>query len=281
MIREISSKIISETIEQMCIEANLSLTQDVRDRLYNAEKTESSFSGKKIFGQLLENLEIAKNEQIPICQDTGMAVVFMEIGQDVHISGDSPEDAVNAGVRAGYEKGYLRKSVVSDPLIRENTGDNTPAILHTFIVPGDKIRITVAPKGFGSENMSRIYMLKPSDGIEGVKAAVIETVKLAGPNACPPMVVGVGIGGDFEKCALLAKKALTRNMDESSEKPHIAALEKELLTELNRTGIGPAGLSGDTTVLGVNIETYATHIAGLPCAINICCHVNRHVTKEI
>ena len=281
MIREISSKIISETIEQMCIEANLSLTQDVRDRLYNAEKTESSFSGKKILGQLLENLEIAKSEQIPICQDTGMAVVFMEIGQDVHISGDSPEDAVNAGVRAGYEKGYLRKSVVSDPLIRENTGDNTPAILHTFIVPGDKIRITVAPKGFGSENMSRIYMLKPSDGIEGVKAAVIETVKLAGPNACPPMVVGVGIGGDFEKCALLAKKALTRNMDESSEKPHIAALEKELLMELNRTGIGPAGLSGDTTVLGVNIETYATHIAGLPCAINICCHVNRHVTKEI
>lgn len=281
MIREISSKVISETIEKMCIEANLSLTQDVRDRLYNAEKTESSFSGKKILGQLLENLEIAKNEQIPICQDTGMAVVFMEIGQDVHISGDSPEDAVNAGVRAGYEKGYLRKSVVSDPLIRENTGDNTPAILHTFIVPGDKIKITVAPKGFGSENMSRIYMLKPSDGIEGVKAAVIETVKLAGPNACPPMVVGVGIGGDFEKCALLAKKALTRNMDESSGKPHIAELEKELLTELNGTGIGPAGLSGDTTVLGVNIETYATHIAGLPCAINICCHVNRHVTKEI
>ncbi len=281
MIREISSKIISETIEEMCIEANLSLTQDVRDRLYNAEKTETSFSGKKVLGQLLENLEIAKKDLIPICQDTGMAVIFMEIGQDVHITGDVLEDAVNTGVRAGYEKGYLRKSVVSDPLIRENTGDNTPAILHTFIVPGDKIKITVAPKGFGSENMSRIYMLKPSDGIEGVKAAVIETVKLAGPNACPPMVVGVGIGGDFEKSALLAKKALTRNMDESSEKPHIAELEKELLAELNRTGIGPAGLSGDTTVLGVNIETYATHIAGMPCAVNICCHVNRHVCRII
>lgn len=281
MIREISSKIISETIEEMCIEANLSLTQDVRDRLYNAEKTETSFSGKKVLGQLLENLEIAKKDLIPICQDTGMAVIFMEIGQDVHITGDALEDAVNTGVRAGYEKGYLRKSVVSDPLIRENTGDNTPAILHTFIVPGDKIKITVAPKGFGSENMSRIYMLKPSDGIEGVKTAVIETVKLAGPNACPPMVVGVGIGGDFEKSALLAKKALTRNMDESSEKPHIAELEKELLAELNRTGIGPAGLSGDTTVLGVNIETYATHIAGMPCAVNICCHVNRHVCRII
>jgi len=281
MIREISSKTIAKAIEEMCIEANLSLADDVRGRIFAAEEKESSFAGKKILGQLTENMKIAETEAIPICQDTGMAVIFMEIGQDVHFTDGYLADAVNEGVKNGYEKGYLRKSVVADPLIRKNTGDNTPAILHTSIIAGDKVKITVAPKGFGSENMSRVYMLKPADGEEGVKNAVIDAVKLAGPNACPPMVVGVGVGGDFEKCAILAKKALTRNLDVHSDKEHIAAMEAELLETLNKTGIGPGGLGGDTTVLGVNIETYPTHIAGLPVAINICCHVNRHVSRTI
>ena len=280
MIREVSGSEISKAIEEMCIEANLSLTEDVRGRITKASKDETGFVAKKILSQLVENMEIAKNESIPICQDTGMAVVFMEIGQDVHIDGDLTE-AVNEGVRNGYERGYLRKSVVKDPLIRENTKDNTPAILHVSLVPGDKIKITVAPKGFGSENMSKVYMLKPSDGEEGVKNAVLDAVKSAGPNACPPMVVGVGLGGDFELCAILAKKALTRDLDRRSEKPHIARIEEELLKTLNETGIGPGGFGGDTTVLGVNIETYPTHIAGLPLAVNICCHVNRHAVRVL
>ena len=280
MIREVSGKEISKAIEEMCIEANLSLTEDVRDKIANAAQTETGYIAKKILGQLVDNMRIAKEESIPICQDTGMAVVFMEIGQDVHINGDLTE-AVNEGVRNGYEKGYLRKSVVKDPLIRENTKDNTPAILHVSLVPGDRIKITVAPKGFGSENMSKVYMLKPSDGEEGVKNAVIDAVKSAGPNACPPMVVGVGLGGDFELCAMMAKKALTRNIGQRSQKAHIARIEEELLQKLNETGIGPGGLGGDTTVLGVNIETYPTHIAGLPLAVNICCHVNRHAVREL
>jgi fumarate hydratase subunit alpha len=280
MIREVSCSLISKAIEEMCIEANLSLTDDVREKIVLAADTETGVIAKKILGQLVENMEIAKNEAIPICQDTGMAVVFMEIGQDVHLDG-SLTDAVNEGVRNGYEHGYLRKSVVEDPLIRVNTKDNTPAILHVSLVPGDKIKITVAPKGFGSENMSRVYMLKPADGEEGVKNAILDAVKQAGPNACPPMTVGVGIGGDFEMCAILAKKALTRDISKRSEKPHIARIEEEMLEKLNKTGIGPGGFGGDTTVLGVNIETYPTHIAGLPVAVNICCHVNRHVTRVL
>ncbi len=280
-MRTISSNVITENIREMCIEANLFLSSDVKNKILEAGEQETAPLGKKILEQLKQNMEIAETESIPICQDTGMAVVFLEIGQDVHIEGAFLEDAVNEGVRQGYTKGYLRKSVVGDPLLRVNTKDNTPAILHTSIVPGENIKITVAPKGFGSENMSRVYMLKPADGEEGVKAAVLETVQLAGPNACPPIVVGVGIGGTFEKCAYLAKKALTRNLNESSPYPHIAAMEEELLTKINGLGIGAGGLGGSTTALGVNIETYPTHIAGLPVAVNICCHVNRHVTRML
>ncbi len=272
---------IIKNVREMCIEANLSLTDDVKGRILNAEEKEESELGKRILGQLRENLEIAGDEQIPICQDTGMAVVFLDIGQNVHIEGMGIADAVNEGVRQGYRDGYLRKSVVGDPLLRENTKDNTPAIIHYNIVPGESMEITVAPKGFGSENMSRVIMLKPADGIEGVKQAVLETVKLAGSNACPPMVVGVGVGGDFEKCALLAKKALTRNLNISSPLPHIKKLEEELLQDINSTGLGPGGLGGCITALGINIETYPTHIAGLPVAVNICCHVNRHVKRVL
>jgi fumarate hydratase subunit alpha len=280
-MRNIHTEEIINNIKEMCIEANYTLASDVEKRVRGAWEQEDSVLGKQILGQLGENMDIAKEDSIPICQDTGMAIIFMKLGQEVHITGDSLEAAVNEGIRRGYEEGYLRKSVVSDPLIRENTGDNTPGILHLELVPGDRLEITVAPKGFGSENMSRIYMLKPSDGIEGVKKAVYETVILAGPNACPPIVVGVGIGGDFEKSAILAKKALTRSLDQRSELPHIRELEEALLAGINSLGIGPGGFGGRTTALGVNVETYPTHIAGLPVAINICCHVNRHVTRVI
>ncbi len=280
-MREIHTDFLIKNIKEMCIEANLELADDVSSRIISAAKKEETELGKKVLSQLVENMEIAKNEQIPICQDTGMAVVFLEIGQDVHITGQNLTDAVNEGVRQGYTEGYLRKSVVGDPLLRENTKDNTPAIIHTEIVPGEKIKITVAPKGFGSENMSRVYMLKPADGEEGVKNAILETVKLAGPNACPPVVVGVGIGGTFEKCAYLAKKALTRNLNEHSTLSHIETMEKELLQKINEMNIGPGGLGGKTTALGVNIETFATHIAGLPVAINMCCHVDRHITRVL
>ena len=275
-MREVSTDEITKNIMEMCIEANYILSDDVKNKIINSAAVENSEIGKKILSQLEENMEIAEREQIPICQDTGMAVVFIKIGQEVHITGGSLEDAINQGVREGYTEGYLRKSVVKDPLIRENTKDNTPAIIHYEIIPGDKVEITVAPKGFGSENMSRVCMLKPADGIEGVKNAVIETVKLAGPNACPPVVVGVGIGGTFEKCALLAKKALTRDINSESSIEYVAELENELLDEINNLNIGPGGLGGKITALGVNIETYPTHIAGLPVAINMCCHVNRH-----
>lgn len=275
-MREVSTDEITKNIKEMCIEANYILSDDVKNKIINSAAVENSEIGKKILSQLEENMEIAEREQIPICQDTGMAVVFIKIGQEVHIIGGSLEDAINQGVREGYTEGYLRKSVVKDPLIRENTKDNTPAIIHYEIIPGDKVEITVAPKGFGSENMSRVCMLKPADGIEGVKNAVIETVKLAGPNACPPVVVGVGIGGTFEKCAMLAKKALTRDINSESSIEYVAELEKELLDEINNLNIGPGGLGGKITALGVNIETYPTHIAGLPVAINMCCHVNRH-----
>jgi fumarate hydratase subunit alpha len=275
-MREVSTDEITKNIKEMCIEANYILSDDVKNKIINSAAVENSEIGKKILSQLEENMEIAEREQIPICQDTGMAVVFIKVGQEVHITGGNLEDAINQGVREGYTEGYLRKSVVKDPLIRENTKDNTPAIIHYEIVQGDKVEITVAPKGFGSENMSRVCMLKPADGIEGVKNAVIETVKLAGPNACPPVVVGVGIGGTFEKCALLAKKALTRDINSESSIEYVAELEKELLDEINNLNIGPGGLGGKITALGVNIETYPTHIAGLPVAINMCCHVNRH-----
>lgn len=275
-MREVSTDEITKNIKEMCIEANYILSDDVKNKIINSAAVENSEIGKKILSQLEENMEIAEREQIPICQDTGMAVVFIKVGQEVHITGGSLEDAINQGVREGYTEGYLRKSVVKDPLIRENTKDNTPAIIHYEIIPGDKVEITVAPKGFGSENMSRVCMLKPADGIEGVKNAVIETVKLAGPNACPPVVVGVGIGGTFEKCALLAKKALTRDINSESSIEYVAELENELLDEINNLNIGPGGLGGKITALGVNIETYPTHIAGLPVAINMCCHVNRH-----
>ena len=280
-MRVIHSDVITQHIKEMCIEANLVLSDDVKDRIVRAQTNEKSLIGKQILGQLEENMKIAQVDSIPICQDTGMAVVFVEIGQDVHFEGIFLEDAINEGIRQGYQEGYLRKSVVKDPLIRENTKDNTPGIIHYSIVAGDSVKLTVAPKGFGSENMSKVYMLKPSDGMEGVMKAVLETVELAGPNACPPMVVGVGIGGTFEKCALLAKKALTRDLDLASQYPHIAKMEKELLELINQTGIGPGGLGGKTTALGVNIETYPTHIAGLPVAINICCHVNRHISRQI
>lgn len=281
MIREINVKELTENISEMCIQANHYLSPDMDTCMKQAVETEKSELGKKILNQLQENLEIADKEMIPICQDTGMAVIFMEIGQDVHFVGGDFEEAVNEGVRRGYVDGYLRKSVVKDPLIRENTKDNTPAILHTKIVPGDKVKITIAPKGFGSENMSRIFMLKPADGIEGVKNAILTAVKDAGPNACPPMVVGVGIGGTFEKCAILAKKALTRPVGEHSAIPYVKELEEEMLEKINRLGIGPGGLGGTTTALAVNVNTYATHIAGLPVAVNICCHVNRHVVREV
>ena len=281
MIREINVKELTDNISEMCIQANHYLSPDMDACMKQAVETEKSELGKKILNQLQENLEIADKEMIPICQDTGMAVIFMEIGQDVHFVGGDFEEAVNEGVRRGYVDGYLRKSVVKDPLIRENTKDNTPAILHTKIVPGDKVRITLAPKGFGSENMSRIFMLKPADGIEGVKNAILAAVKDAGPNACPPMVVGVDIGGTFEKCALLAKQALTRPVNEHSNIPYVKEMEEEMLTKINHLGIGPGGLGGTTTALAVNINTYPTHIAGLPVAINICCHVNRHAVREL
>ena len=280
-MRTIHTDEIIKNIKEMCIEANLSLTEDMKCRFKNATESEKSPLGKQILNQLQENMEIAAADQIPICQDTGMAIVFLNIGQDVHIEGMDLHDAVNEGVRQGYTEGYLRKSVVKDPLIRENTKDNTPAIMHIDIVPGENLEILVAPKGFGSENMSRIFMLKPADGIEGVKEAIIGAVKEAGPNACPPVVVGVGIGGTFEKAAILAKKALTREIGVHSELPHVKALEEELLEKINQIGLGPAGLGGDTTALAVNINTYATHIAGLPVAINICCHVNRHAHRVI
>ena len=280
-MRNITTDIIIRNIKEMCIEANYILSPDVKDSIISSALSETSGTGRKILEQLKENMYIAENENIPICQDTGMAVVFLKIGQDVHIEGCNIEDAVNEGIRQGYKEGYLRKSVVGDPLIRKNTDDNTPGIIHYEIVPGSQLEITVAPKGFGSENMSRVYMLKPSDGIEGVKEAVIETVKLAGPNACPPLVIGVGIGGTFEKCTLLAKKALVRNINSHNSLEHISRLEDELLDEINSLGTGPGGLGGSTTALGINIEVYPTHIAGLPVAVNMCCHVNRHKTRVI
>lgn len=274
------SEIISN-IKEMCIEANHFLAEDMKCAMKCAADQEESHVGRLILNQLQENLKIAEQEMIPICQDTGMAVVFLEIGQEVHFEGGSLEEAVNEGVRQGYREGFLRKSVVKDPLIRENTKDNTPAVIHYEIVPGDRVKITVAPKGFGSENMSRIFMLKPADGIEGVKEAVLTAVREAGPNACPPMVVGVGIGGTFEKCAVLAKKALTRPVDRRSDIPYVREMEEELLERINHSGIGPGGLGGSMTALAVNINTYPTHIAGLPVAVNICCHVNRHTVREI
>lgn len=280
-MRVIQTEEIIKNIKEMCIEANHFLSEDMSCALKKSIQTEEALLGKQILEQLQDNLKIASEDMIPICQDTGMAVIFLEIGQDVHIEGCSLEDAVNEGVRQGYIEGYLRKSVVKDPIYRENTKDNTPAIIHYSIVPGDKIKITVAPKGFGSENMSRVFMLKPSDGIEGVKKAVLTAVKDAGPNACPPMVVGVGIGGTFEKCALMAKKALTRPVGQSSDILYVKELEEELLEKINRTGIGPGGLGGSTTALAVNILTYPTHIAGLPVAVNICCHVNRHCERTL
>lgn len=280
-MREINVSEITENIKEMCIEANYSLSPDMARAVKDARQKEKSPLGERILGQLEENLEIAQTERIPICQDTGMAVVFMEIGQEVHFTGGALEAAVNEGVRRGYKEGFLRKSIVGDPLIRENTKDNTPAIVHYEITGGERVKITVVPKGFGSENMSRVFMLKPADGIEGVKAAVLNAVREAGPNACPPMVVGVGIGGTFEKCALLAKKALTRDIGERSEIAYVRELEEELLEKINALGIGPAGFGGTTTALAVNINTYATHIAGLPVGVNICCHVNRHAVRII
>lgn len=280
-MRTIDVAEITENIKEMCIEANHFLTSDMDAAMKNAVDTEKAPLGKQILCQLQDNLQIACEDMIPICQDTGMAVIFMEIGQDVHFAGGVLEEAINEGVRRGYVDGYLRKSVVKDPLIRENTKDNTPAIIHYEMVPGDQVKIIVAPKGFGSENMSRVFMLKPADGIEGVKNVVMTAVKDAGPNACPPMVVGVGIGGTFEKCALMAKKALTRPVNEHSDIPYVKELEEELLEKINKTGIGPGGLGGTTTALAVNINTYPTHIAGLPVGINICCHVNRHAVRVI
>ena len=280
-MREISVKEITSNIKEMCIEANHFLSEDMECALHRAAKEEKSPLGRQILNQLEYNMEIAGKEMIPICQDTGMAVIFMEIGQEVHFTDGSLEDAIHEGVRQGYVEGYLRKSVVKDPLIRENTKDNTPGIIHYSIMPGEDIKITVAPKGFGSENMSRVFMLKPADGEEGVKNAIVQAVKDAGPNACPPMTVGVGVGGTFEKCALMAKHALTRKIGEHSPLPHIEAMEKEVLETINKSGIGPAGLGGSTTAIAVNIETYPTHIAGLPVGINICCHVNRHVSRTI
>ena len=281
MITHIDVSQITETVKEMCIQANHFLSEDMDIALKKATEKEESDLGKKVLNQLQDNLKIAAEEMIPICQDTGMAVIFMEIGQDVHFEGGNIEDAINEGVRQGYVDGYLRKSVVKDPIYRENTKDNTPAVIHYDMVPGDQVKITFAPKGFGSENMSRVFMLKPADGIEGVKDAILTAVKDAGPNACPPMVVGVGVGGTFEKCALLAKKALTREVGSHSSIDYVAELEKEMLDRINALGIGPGGLGGVTTALAVNINTYPTHIAGLPVAINICCHVNRHIVRVL
>ena len=281
MVRNVDTRLLTENIKEMCIQANHYLAPDMEKAMKDAYEKESKPLAKQILGQLLENLDIAGKDMIPICQDTGMAVVFLKIGQDVHFEGGSVEEAVNEGVRQGYKEGYLRKSVVGDPLLRVNTKDNTPAVIHYEIVPGDQVEITLAPKGFGSENMSKIWMLKPAVGAEGVKEAIINTVKEAGPNACPPVVVGVGIGGTFEKAAILAKKALTREIGVHSPLPHIREMEEELLVKINEIGLGPAGLGGDTTALAVNINTYATHIAGLPVAVNMCCHVNRHIVRTI
>ena len=278
-MRVVNVENLIRNVKEMCIEANHFLTDDMNQALKRAADAEKSPLGKKILCQLQDNLDIAAKDQIPICQDTGMAVLFVEIGQDVHVEGGLITDAVNEGVRQGYREGYLRKSVVGDPIIRNNTGDNTPAVIHYDIVSGDSIKITIAPKGFGSENMSRIFMLKPADGIEGVKDSILTAVKDAGPNACPPMVIGVGIGGTFEKCALLSKLALTRPVGEHSPIPYVSDMERELLEKINKTGIGPGGLGGSTTALAVNINTYPTHIAGLPVAVNICCHVNRHCVR--
>ncbi len=280
-MKTILVKEITKHIKEMCMEANYRLSPDVKEKICQQAEEEKNHLGKQILSQLKENMEIAENELIPICQDTGMAVVFLKIGQDVHFEGGNLEDAVNEGIRQGYLDGYLRKSVVKDPIERENTKDNTPGVIHYEIVPGENVEITVAPKGFGSENMSRIVMLKPADGLDGVRKVILDTVKLAGPNACPPVVVGVGIGGTFEKCALLAKKALTRELGTQSQIPYVRELEKEMLEEINKLGIGPAGLGGTATALGINIETYPTHIAGLPVAVNMCCHVNRHITRII
>lgn len=280
-MRTIRTTEITEQIKEMCIEANYFLAPDMKQAIEDAASAEETEIGRHILGKLCENMKIAGDDGIPVCQDTGMAVIFMDIGQDVHFEGGDLESAINEGVRRGYQEGYLRKSVVGDPLIRENTKDNTPAVIHYQIVPGDRVKITVAPKGFGSENMSRVFMLKPADGMEGVKQAVLAAVKEAGPNACPPMVVGVGIGGTFEKCAILAKKALTRPVQEFSELPYIREMEQELLEKINQTGIGPGGLGGNATALAVHIDTYPTHIAGLPVAVNICCHVNRHAMRVV
>ena len=281
MVREVEVGLLTETIKDMCIQVNHYLSDDMADAMKCAVDSEESELGRKILSQLQENLKIAGEEMIPICQDTGMAVFFFEIGQDVHFTGGDFEEAVNEGVRQGYKEGYLRKSVVGDPLIRENTKDNTPAVIHTKIVPGSAVRIKLAPKGFGSENMSRVFMLKPADGIEGVKDAILTAVRDAGPNACPPMVVGVGVGGTFEKCALMAKEALTRPAGEHSDIPYVKEMEEEMLAKVNKLGIGPGGLGGTTTALAVNINTYPTHIAGLPVAVNICCHVNRHIVRTL
>ena len=278
-MRIIHTEEIIKAVSELCISANCNLNADVSQALRSAQEIEESPVGKAVLSQLIQNSDIAIQKQMPICQDTGMAVVFLDIGQDVHITGGLLEDAVNAGVREGYEKGYLRKSVVADPLIRKNTQDNTPAVVHIRLVAGDNLKITIAPKGFGSENMSRIYMLKPSDGIEGVKKAILETVEAAGPNACPPMVIGVGIGGTFELCALMAKRALLRDIGSHSTVDYIREMEEELLAKINSTGLGPQGLGGNTTALGIQIETYATHIAGLPVAVNISCHVTRHESR--
>lgn len=280
-MREVSVSEITKNIREMCIEANHFLSPDMKQVFDEAVKREESPLGKQILNQLEENLRIAGEDMIPICQDTGMAVVFVKAGQEVHFTGGSLTEAVNEGVRQGYVEGFLRKSVVQDPIDRVNTGDNTPAVLHYEIVEGDQVEITVAPKGFGSENMSRVFMLKPADGIEGVKEAILTAVRDAGPNACPPMVVGVGIGGTFEKCALMAKHALTRDLSEEAPVPYVRELEKEMLERINGLGIGPGGLGGRITAFAVNIETYPTHIAGLPVAVNICCHVNRHAHRVI
>ena len=279
-MREINVTELTNNIAKMCIDINHDLSNDMKCALDNAKQTEASPIGQKVLGQLEENLSIAKEKMIPICQDTGMAVIFLEIGQDVHFVGGSVEDAVNEGVRRGYTEGFLRKSVVGDPILRENTKDNTPAVIHYSLVPGDQVKITLAPKGFGSENMSQVFMLKPAQGIEGVKEAILKAVTDAGPNACPPMIVGVGIGGTFEKCALLAKQALTDpvGVSDTNKPTWVLDLEREMLDKINSTGIGPAGLGGTTTALAVNVRTYPTHIAGLPVAVNICCHVNRHIS---
>lgn len=280
-MRDLNTEQITNAIREMCMEANYKLASDMEQALIKARETEESPVGQRVLGQLQENLEIAQNEQIPICQDTGMAVIFLEIGQDVHLTGGDLEEAVNEGVRRGYSEGYLRKSVVSDPILRENTKDNTPAVIHCKIVPGEKVKITVAPKGFGSENMSRIFMRKPAEGIDGVKDSILTAVKDAGPNACPPLIVGVGIGGTFEKAAIMAKQSLLRPLESESDIPWVRELEREILQKINATGIGPAGLGGRNTALAVKVTTYPTHIAGLPVAVNICCHVNRHVIREV